>query len=91
MPRIVAKRPGRCSVCGSRIARGEYASYTAASGTVHPECAGGRAVRTNTHQTACRLCGRALPPGRARLELVEHQDGETWRKEWRASCLAVCR
>lgn len=91
MPRILTKRAGRCSVCGARIARGEFATFTAAAGTVHPECAGGRAVRTNRHASVCRLCGRELPAGRARLELVEHQDGATFLKEWRATCLAGCR
>lgn len=91
MPRIVAKRSGRCSVCGSRIARGEYAVYTAATGTVHPECVGGKAVRTNVHPTACRACGRELGTGRARLDLIEHQVGDTFRKEWRATCLSGCR
>lgn len=91
MPTIVTKRPGRCSVCRARIGRGEYAAFTAATGTVHPECVGGRAVRTNAHATACRVCGRELAAGRAQLQLVEHQEGEIFRKEWRAACLAGCR
>jgi ribosomal protein L24E len=91
MPRILTRKPGQCSACGSRVAKGEYADFTSATGLVHLECVGQEiAHRANTYRAACANCGRTLAPGEGLLELDEHQVEDGWRKQWRVRCRAGC-
>ena len=91
MPVIVTGRAGTCTTCGGRIRRGEFARYTQATGTQHPECAGQPTRRTNEKPGRCAQCGRYLEAGAGRLEADSRRlpDGRT-RTAWRVRCLSGC-
>jgi hypothetical protein len=91
VPRILTRKPGSCGACSGRVAKGEYADFTADRGLVHLECSGQEILhRTNTYRARCRNCGRDLGAGEGLLELDEHQVEGAFRKQWRVRCRRGC-
>lgn len=88
MPTIIAKKAGTCTAagCGGRILKGEYVSYTAATGTRHLVCASAeQGRRPNLKAGRCR-CGVQVAPHEGTLHLEETQRGGRIHRRWYVQC-----
>lgn len=90
MPVIITKKASPCTVCGYRIGKGEEALYSRETGTVHPECRGGEAIRKNDKPGSCLRCARPLLRGAGRLEYYEQETDGEFRHGYRLYCLGSC-